>query len=240
MTPSMALSYLRHTFTLNGYTQEEVDFLCDQVAVEIDTTISNLVATAVVEVANKGIQIGADDFIKQIRVKTTGGGTYQIHTASGQTDFTSPPFPLLPHLLKGAKTSKDGHRYKVIPVGGTKSAPTNAVDASIQIAEKAKQALQAAESKVIDKHSSPNPTKATDIFAASVSINWPSTKEKRADRVSTGTPKFRTASDKQDASTKWVLPAKPANMTGPLEEVNNALENNVSQAVLDIVKKYGG
>jgi len=56
-----------------------------------------------------------DDFVQQLRA-TRFGSDYKIVTNSGQTDFTVPPFPMLPKLLKNAKVAKDGSLYKVIPV----------------------------------------------------------------------------------------------------------------------------
>jgi hypothetical protein len=51
---------------------------------------------------------------------------------------------------------------------------------------------------------------------------------------------FRTASDKQDPNSKWVRPAKKADMTEKLEQINNQLQDRIDDAIRYIMAQYGG
>jgi hypothetical protein len=49
---------------------------------------------------------------------------------------------------------------------------------------------------------------------------------------------FRTASEKQDPDTTWVIPAKEMDMTGYLMDMNKRIQDNIYQSVMFIVESY--
>lgn len=49
---------------------------------------------------------------------------------------------------------------------------------------------------------------------------------------------FRTATSKQDASTKWVLPAKKMDFTDDLNEANSDLRESVDSIVAGVINSY--
>ena len=51
-------------------------------------------------------------------------------------------------------------------------------------------------------------------------------------------PEFRTASEKQDPDTTWVIPAKEMDMTGYLMDMNKRIQENIYQSVAFIVESY--
>ncbi len=244
MSASSAIQQLRQTLLSKGFGFTEADEIADAAAAELDYTIVNILNAATVEAAAYGIEMKADDFVSQMKINRSGE-TYNITTNTGKTDFSNPPFPLLPYLLKNAKTSKDGHRYKTIPIrkdtASPSARPMGSIEAAIQIDAKAQAAKEARYADRRSQHSSPSPTQAADIFAGTFSINWPSSKEVRDNRPKpSGNPEFRTASDKQNPSTSWVLPAQDRDMTRILADINSKLQSDIASATDVIVKKYGG
>lgn len=51
---------------------------------------------------------------------------------------------------------------------------------------------------------------------------------------------FRTATSKQDSTTKWVLPAKKMDFTDDLNQVNSELRESVESIVASVIKSYKG
>jgi hypothetical protein len=135
-----------------------------------------------------------------------------LDTASGITDFTEPPFPMLDRLLaKGAKPMKDGSGvYKVIPVGKPSEKPkppiyTNIFDAQKAISAERYEAAIAQYNKIAPKNSKVN---------------------------------FKTATSKQNRATQWVLPEKPKDFTEDLAEINNMLGREHDDIIMSIIRSY--
>ncbi len=133
-----------------------------------------------------------------------------LETESNTTNFSRPPKPMLDALLSNAKPKKDGTGvYKVIPVGGEPKTPRQPMYASIFDAQKA---------EIVKRKEA--------AIAAS-----------RA-RAPKGSVVFRTASSSQDRSTQWVLPAKEADFTDILSNINSNLQLERDNIVMSIIRKY--
>jgi hypothetical protein len=100
---------------VRGQTADSAETLCRVARQEIITEVSYIIEKFVLEAKEVGIAKSANEFVDQLKVARIGG-QYEMRTDSGKTDFTVPPFPMLPKLLKNAKVAKDGSLYKVIPI----------------------------------------------------------------------------------------------------------------------------
>ena len=104
-----------------------------------DSAMDKAVSTAV----QAGVDKRSADFINELRPRP---GAFELTTDSGNTDFSTPPVPMLPWLLKNAKPMKDGSGvYKIIPVGGESKRPS--ISTSIFDLQKKKIAEQAEQLK---------------------------------------------------------------------------------------------
>lgn len=100
---------------MSGVDRDSVNVLVRDLRIELKDGIDNIVDYGLQQAEEAGIQMNADDFIKELGVSKFGS-MYQVGTWSGKTDFTVPPFRMLPSLLRNAKIAKDGSLYKAIPV----------------------------------------------------------------------------------------------------------------------------
>jgi hypothetical protein len=223
---SRRLDSLRYYLTSSDMPPEEVDSAIESASEEIRQSIHSIVEKAVYEAEDYGSSIGAEEFLAQIKLDASSG-YIQISTDSGQTDFSQPPFPMLPWLLNNAKTSKDGSRYKIIPVGGVSSKPKPTPQAR-DIAS----GLNAMASETAPASAMAETMASAFGLGASASIT------ERQRPVSAEKPEFRTASSKQDSSRQWVLPAKDLDMTGTLMTLNSTIRSEIDKACDEVINKY--
>ena len=127
------LDRLRSDLQWKGVDVADVDHVVNLARNDVHDAINDIVDNAMLEAAQIGEAMGADDFVEQLRV-VMENGSYSIKTSSGKTDFSEPSFPMLPKLLKNAKTSKDGTLYKHIPIADKKKdAPVTSIFESSSI-----------------------------------------------------------------------------------------------------------
>lgn len=247
LNPQFEIDRLRQTLVFKGLSADEAKEISALAQNDIETAISSLVDSAVSQAAEAGLSIGAEEFVKEIKV-VGSGGSVKISTVSGKTDFSLPPFPMLPRLLKNAKVAKDGSLYKVIPIGkkgqgGPKKRLLNLFEVQrdmnsqqVSQVEQRKQILKEARSLTLTSGAGEfsGLAKARQLLANKREEEQMAAKQKD-DNI-----EFRTASSKQDPSSSWVLPEKNMNMTFILDEINRKLEDDIQSAVLSIVRQYEG
>jgi hypothetical protein len=209
-----------------GLSFDEISSIMNDASSEIQQATHSIVEKAVYEAEDYGSSIGAEEFLAQIKLDASSG-YIEISTDSGQTDFSQPPFPMLPWLLNNAKTSKDGSRYKIVPIGGVSSKPKPTPQAR-DIAS----GLNAMASEVAPA------TAMAETMAAAFGLGASSSATERQRPVSTEKPEFRTASSKQDASRQWVLPAKDLDMTGTIMTLNATIRSEIDKVCDEIINKY--
>lgn len=239
---------LRQRLRMKNISERIVDSICDNAARDISTIAVDLLANAAEEAVRAGQSSKSVDFISEIAV-TEHGGQFMIDTMTGQHDFSEPPFPMLPKLLKNAKIAKDGSLYKVIPIR-TKGIKTNnsRLNVTTEAALKgindarvaAKQERDAMKEK-LNTSLSPDAMKGMSTFAALQAINaarksFPTMREKSTEPVIA----YRTASSKQDATAKWVNPGTDANMDSALHGINARLQDSLDNVIIDTIKRYEG
>lgn len=199
------LDRLRASLESKGVDPRTVELIVSKASNEI----SNLVQKQGQEAIDQAVQVGAQkesaDFINQLRLDTVDFG---ITTESGQLDFSEPPRPMLPYLLKNAKPIKDGSGvYKIIPVGKPGNKPLiskNIVDEQRRISVERMEAAKA---------------RARAVAPA-------------------GSQQFRTATSKQDFSKQWVQPAKDKDFTDTVKDINQNLRATLDDAIRDIITNY--
>lgn len=209
-----------------GLSSERARSMAEEAANEIKQAMQSIVEKAVYEAEDYGSSIGAEEFLAQIKLDA-GSGYLQISTDSGQTDFSQPPYPMLPWLLGNAKTAKDGSRYKIVPIGGVSSKP-----------KPTPQARDIASGLNAMATENTSATAMAESMASAFGMGASASITERQRPFSEKKPEFRTASSKQDASRQWVLPAKELDMTGTLMTLNAMIRSEVDKACDEIVNKY--
>lgn len=216
--------------------------ICNDAARDISSATTDLLADAMVDAVNAGGDVSSSQFVSEV-LSVRSGHTFSVDTSSGKQDFSEPPFPMLPKLLKNAKISKEGEAYRVIPISN-KSGPSSAVttEAAIRNINEARQAAKDerdAKEKGTKTASTPDPMAGMEILAAIQGVGRPSP-QRRESKIKEGSITFRTASSKQDASVSWVMPAKNADLTDKLRDINNNLQDSIDRVILDIISRYSG
>lgn len=236
------IARLRQKLRFKNLPEQIIDEICDEAAREISMTTSDMLTDAMNEAVNAGGDIASVDFIEDIRA-VRSGISFDIVTDSGKMDFSEPPFPMLPRLLKNAKVAKDGSLYKVIPIkqkGQSSNRVANTTEAALANIESAR--MKAKDVRQADDYRgsiSPDAMKGMDTVAAMQVLSKQRTGE--SNTTSSGSVvDFRTASSKQDASTQWVHPGKKADMSGVLSRINANLHDSIDRAIDDVIRKYEG
>lgn len=198
---------LRATLRSRGLSESQIEIIANKARTEIIAEFELHANEAMEQAVTSGVQQNSVDFINELRPNAI---TMELMTDSGNTEFTEPPFPMLPWLLKNAKPNKDGSGvYKVIPIGGpSKSKPSivgNIFDAQKQI-----MAQRAEDAK-----------RQYDIVAPKKSVT-----------------QFRTASSKQSATTQWVKPEKKADFTEELKNLNINLRESMNEIIARVISSY--
>lgn len=205
-----------------GLSPSEVEEYTDSASEEIHDNLVQLVENAVRESQMAADQMSADEFLKEIELDASSG-YLQIGTSSGKLDFSEPPFPMLPWLLKNPKVAKDGSVYKVIPVGASSGDQRSTTVKDIDSAVK----RLTGSSKASDMASS---------MAAAFGMGGSVTKYK--DSEAKPAQAFRIASSKQDSNTDWVKPATNKDMTATIMEINAKLRSDIDSVTDQVIHKY--
>ena len=240
------IEQFKHRLRFKNLSEPVIDSICQDVAIEIMHASTDLLADAMEQAVQAGAEARSVQFISEIRA-VSNGGSFMVGTESGRHDFSEPPFPMLPKLLKNAKTAQDGSRYKVVPIRdkGTKSnlgrigVTTEAALRNINDARKL--AKEARDADDYTSQLTPDALSGMSTFAALQAINevrkaFPTMREKSTEPVTA----FRTASSKQDANAKWVQPGRQANMASALHHINSQLQMDLDDAIRGIIHRHEG
>lgn len=250
--PRMEIERLKSTLKIKGldYSQaEEVGMYAQE---DIDNAINELAQLAMEEAANAGMIMGATEFAEELQIVKLGGIPH-IKTLSNQVDFTLPRREMLDDLLKNAKETADGTKYKIIPVGAEGGQPTeenkrfttlmdvqqNINRQNFAAVQQRKRELKEARKMIFTGSSSMTFTglaKAQEFLG----VHGGGVTQATPRHTMNVVPDFRTATSKQNPSTQWVLPERPMNMQLILADINRQLENDIQEAVRSIVRQYEG
>lgn len=200
------LDRLRHSLKSRGIDTDTVEAIVHKASVEIDSIMNEKLSQAMQSAITSGFEKDSAEFINDIRPTP---GAFQLETSSGNTDFSVPPFPMLPRLLNNAKPMADGSGvYKIIPVGkpgDRKPIASNIFDAQKAISVERLEAAKKQYNKVAPQGSK---------------------------------TQFRTATSKQSQLTQWVAPAKDKDFTEDVQLINKSLEEDLQDVVLGVIREY--
>jgi len=237
---------LRQRLRFKNLSEPVIDSICDDAAREIASIAIDILADATEEAVRAGQDAKSAQFINEVKV-VQNGHEFKVDTQSGRRDFSEPPFPMLPKLLKNAKIAQDGSQYKVIPIrdkgaktgGGMLNATTEAALQSINEARVAAKKERDAMKEKLNTSLSPDAMKGMSTFAALQAINnarksFSTMREKSTEPVVA----FRTASSKQDPGAKWVHPGTDANMDRTLHAINARMQQRLDDVIIDTIRRY--
>lgn len=201
------LDRLKYLLENKGLDPNTVQAILQKAAADIRLAMENQVEAGMQLAIEEGVEKRSPEFINELKINYI---SMQLMTDSGNTDFSEPPFPMLPRLLQGAKPIKDGSGvYKVIPVGSvSKNRPK--VSANIYDAWKQVNAERAEAARAQKERVTPQDSKG----------------------------KFRTATSKQNANTQWVQPAKEKDFTESVQSINKELDSSLQDIIRGIIRDY--
>jgi len=233
------LDRLRNDLKWNGVDMATTDHIVNLAQQDVHDAINDIVDNAMLEAAQIGEAMGADDFVEQLQV-IRENGTYHLRTLSGKTDFSEPPFPMLPKLLKNAETSKDGVRYKRIPIADRtrQAAATNIFDMRARANQERRQEVQARKQERDNARKSGSFRGTTPITGLSKAKAYLESRRQSNTDIPKGAVTFRTATSNQDPETQWVRPGKDKDMTGVLRDINDRIDQDIEAATMDIINQY--
>ena len=245
INPDTEIDRLKNRLTHAGFSQGDIDRVVSAVRGEIDSIIFDLVDEAMIEATQIGESLGVPEFVDELKAMRRGS-TYNITTDSGRTDFSTPPFPMLPGLLKNARPAKDGSLYKRIPITQRtkqdKQVQTNIFDI---IDRTNKQQRELFQQRKIERDKIKQQGAFTDIMVFN-QLNQTRSFVKEQRRINRQaekadpkiTTQFFTASSKQNPNTQWVRPAKNRDMQRILFDINTRLEDAIQAAITNIISSY--
>lgn len=226
----------------------EIDDIIFSTLEQINEAILMSVSEAVAEVVDYAIEIGADKFLEDMDLIETGGH-WMIATKSGSTDYSIPEAPMLPNLLKNAKTAEDGTKYKVIPVGKSGDRVSHRMTSLHDVLQRRQTEIDDARTALHRKTMSGRSGKANDMASEFQSIINRTLQERMefykgaiADKKQGQGPdtlveqEFRTVTDRDDPEESWIQPGKNRDMSGAVADANTTLVNNHYEAVLTMIE----
>ena len=233
MDPNLAVDQLRMRLLVRGKSEERVDEICLMAISEINESITSILADGIDEIMQLGLDNGIDELVEQIAVKRVGN-SFSIGSKTGKTDFSTPPFPMLPRLISGGKVAEDGHRYKVIPIPDEKPIVNRSLSLNDAVHERSN-TMERARTALRDKKKPSAYAMAEDYIASMTGV-----KVNKSVENAGGSVHFRTASEHQDARTQWVRPAQDIDLTQQIADINRNVDLRIQQDVSMIINKYEG
>lgn len=235
------LSRLRQILKSKNLPDSVVNDICNDAAREINDAATDLLADAMIEAVSAGADVSSSDFVSEV-MSFRSGSFFEIGTSSGRSDFSEPPFPMLPKLLQSAKTSISGDLYKVIPIAKrSKTSSSVTTEEAIKNINNARAIAKEQRDAETERKGTiiPDPFRGLTSLSEIQSSNRPSP-DKQYSIVKEGPISFRTASSKQNAATQWVRPGRSADLTSSLSDINSNLQDNIDKTILNIVNRYSG
>jgi hypothetical protein len=198
-----------------GISEEAIRDICSRAKNDIDLAIADIVESRTQDAINIGEYLGIDN-IRDSIVMERIEDYQQITTSNGTADFSTPPFPMMPKLLKEAYTAKDGSSYKRIPIAARGQSEKR--DAYISIFE-AQQALDKNNTDTLKQRRQEWLSKKNETRMASLH-------------------NIKTISSKQGSSS-WKHPGVNRDMTKIMHDINMHIMDDIRRSVDDIVRRYG-
>lgn len=246
LDPNYEIDQLKQRLRFKNLSEDIISSICENVANEIINASTDLLANAMEEAVQLGQDKRSVQFISELKA-IQHGNHFMVDTESGRHNFSEPPFPMLPRLLKNAKVAEDGSLYKVIPIrdkgsSGSSGRMKVTTEAALKGINDARREAKAQRDEAGDDFRSqltPDALKGMSTFAALQAINqvrksFPTMREKSTEPVVA----FRTASSKQDQTKQWVYPRRDMDMSSGLHDINSTLQVRLDDAIRDIIHRH--
>lgn len=235
LNPDFELDRLRWNLQGKGWLPDEVDRIVDLASEEINNIILDVISNASATAISHAEIIGAQEFIFDIDI-VQEGFLYFVKTKSGKTDYSIQRVENLPNLLKNGKPTKDGGKYKVIPIRDKK--PKIGLS-SFETMQDQQRISDAARTSLIENNRDNRSARANqmaDQFRQGLARTVSARQKQHAEAV--GPVSFRTASSKQDSKSQWVIPEIDRDMTQYLLDLNDRIKETVETSVMTIIGSY--
>ena len=235
MSVQLEVERLRFSLSRSQLPNSDIQNICDAVAGDINEILLDIVSNAVSEAIDYALEIGANDFIDDVQVLPGADGLYRISTHSGMLDYSKESEQMLPKLLQNAETSKDGHRYKVIPIPKKEIKVEHSMFSVLQARQDAMDEARA----TLRQQAANRKLGITEALRTNLSQQIAAAHTSRgASKGSAGGVEFKTASDKQDPSKSWVIPEKDADMTDYVNSLNRRMADTARSAIEELIGSY--
>lgn len=221
------LNGLKDYLYSRGITMEHVKEIVNLAKQDVENTINDIVSNAIAEAR----MIGGEDFAK--RLTTMKEGTEFRIIVDDNTDFSEPPFPMLPKISENI--SKNIHKENNTNNTNSQTTFTNIFD----MRESANRQRRA---EMEQRRAQRREARKDSTFIGSLSTN--------------GLEKARTLispreQEVQDVSNIGNTPDEPSNNQTPdnkrkidekqtLYDINNKMNENISRAITAIIDQYRG
>ena len=221
---------LRNVLRIKNKSADRIDEIVFQAERELNIAIVDIVTDSLQQVQQLAIEYGIDDFVENVHI-SANGGNFDIAITGGKTDFSTPAVEMLPSLLRNGKTSKDGSVYRVIPLPTIREFKTRSLSNV--------EAIQARAEEVKKERIDHKRTLDAGRMAKNLAASTPRAKMEVNVTPAAG-KEFRTATSKQDQTTKWVRPARDIDITYELMDINSRMDARIRDATQYIIHRYGG
>ena len=213
------IQQLKYRLSSAGVDSGEIDYIVSAIMERAQAKLANALEAGVSLAVDEAQRMKAKGFLGDIAVRPSNNG-FEITTDSGRQDYSTPPFPMLDKLLAKGKTAKDGSTYRVIPVGGK----------SIRPDEKQKDIRSGVHEASLVK-SKQSLTDMTVGMAMAFGAGARPQQVRQESITATGQVTFRTASSKQNSGSQWVIPARQADMSAAISNINYMMTEDIDRAV---------
>lgn len=236
MSLMLNVERLRLALTEAGYSSREAQDVLDDAMDDIDSEALEIITSASNDAIDYAIDHDAEAFIDDMQILPGADGIFRITTHSGITDYSRPQQEILPALLAGGKTGKDGHKYHVIPMQESNGSKTeNSMFSQMQ---SRKDSIDSSR-EALRRKGNGKTRLLLETVQAGLAAQTQAAKQVHKDMMNTGGPvNFRTASDKQDSKSSWVRPEIEADMTDFIQELNTRILESMESSINAIMDSY--
>jgi len=214
---------------LYNTSRDKVDYLRNL----LDSAIAGIVRDFLSQAVDHAEDLKAYDFAELVDIREMHDGVYEITTINGQTDFSVPEIKMLPHLLKNAKTSKDGTMYKVIPISDGPSTPSRSTSV-FDVLKERQELLDQKRADILEKKNSLQQSIADMRSGLRGNKANPPYQPKTRE----GETHFVTATSKQDPNVDWVIPKKDKDMTSFLSDLNHRMASELENVIASEIQSF--
>jgi hypothetical protein len=235
LNPDFELDRLRWSLQNKGWESDEIDQVVDLASEEINNVILDVISNASATAIDHAEIIGAQEFLQDIDIQQEGF-MYFIKTKSGKTDYSIQRTENLPNLLKNGKPTKDGGKYKIIPMREHKPVIGRS---SFETVMNQQRIIDASRAALLDSNKDSRSARANqmaDQFRQGLARTVGARQKEHAKEV--GPPSFRTASSNQDPRSQWVIPEIDRDMTQYLLDLNDRIKDTVESSITTIITFY--